>query len=109
MYTRPKIFFNKCAIHAWQGRENRFSLEQILKEDIAHLTRITTLTMHVLGMSDIVIQPQAVIDSVPKVWSVKSTFAAASARFFITTLQMRSASGAGLTFWWFDWSCRDNV
>lgn len=59
MYTRPKNIL-QCAIHAWHGRTaSKLSLEHILKEHIAHLTRVTTLLKHVLGMSDIVILPQA--------------------------------------------------
>lgn len=41
----------------------KFILGLILKEDVAFLTRITTFLMRLIGMSDVVVQPQAVIDN----------------------------------------------
>lgn len=47
----------------------KFIMGLILKEDVTLLTRITTLLLRLLGMSDIVAQPQAVIQPTPVVWS----------------------------------------
>lgn len=84
----------------------KFFLGPILKEDVNLRTRITTLLMRLLGMSDIVVQPQAVIDPTPVVWSLKSTFAAASTRFFLTH-QVRFWRRTHI--WGFDWSCTGNI
>lgn len=84
----------------------KFIRDLNLKEVVALLTRMTTFPMRLRGMSDVVVQPLAVTDTTPIVWSLKSTFAAASTRFFLTD---QVCFWCWTHVWGFDWSCTGNI
>lgn len=83
-----------------------FSLGVISKDVTSLGTRITSLLMHLLGMFDIIVQLQAAIGSAPIVWSLKSMFAPASTRFFLTD-EVRFWRRPHI--WGFGWSCTGNI
>lgn len=108
IYTRPKISSNKCEIHACQVPENCSQVHY--GTDFEGRCHSSYQNNHIAVASlKNVRYCCATAGSHPTntwSWSLKSTYAAASTRFFLTD-QVRFRRRTHI--WGFDWSCTGNI